>query len=177
MNKRIVLVVLAVFTFLGCKKIDKLTQFNMEFNHFATIPSSTGVNLPFNILTPAVETNSSSTFNANNTRKDLIEEIILKELNLTVTSPSGRTFSFLKSITIYINADGLSETKIAYNDNVPQNAGSTLALTSVGTNLKDYLTKDKYSLRVNAVTDELISPDYEITIFSKFFVDAKILGQ
>lgn len=177
MNTRIILSVLVVITFLGCKKIDKLTQFNMEFNNTATIPSSTGMNLPFNVLTPDVETNSSTTFSSNDTRKDLIEEILLKELNLTITSPSGRDFSFLKSISIYIDADGLSETKIAYNNNVSDNAGSTLPLTVMCTDLKEYIKKDEFSLRVNAVTDEIISPDYEINIYSKFFVDAKILGQ
>lgn len=176
MNRAILLVTLISISFLGCKKIDKLTQFNMEYNSTATIPSSTGMNLPFNVLTPDVETNSTSTFKANNTRKDLIEEVILKKLDLTVTSPSGRTFSFLKAINIYINADGLSEAKIAYKDSVPQNAGNKLILNTTNTNLKEYLTKTEYSLRVNAVTDEIISPDYEINIHSVFFVDAKILG-
>ena len=136
MNKRIIVYILAVFTFLGCKKIDKLTQFNIEFNNTATIPSSTGINLPFNVLTPDVETNSSSTFSSNDTRKDLIEEILLKELRLTINTPNGEDFSFLKSISIYINANGLSEAKIAYNDNVSQNVGSTLALTVLCTDLK-----------------------------------------
>lgn len=176
MNKLILFVSIVAISFLGCKKIDKLTQFNMEFNDTATIPSSTGVNLPFNVLTPDVETNSTSTFKANNTRKDLIEEVSLSEIDLTINSPSGRTFSFLKSINIYINADGLSETKIAYYDSVPQNAGGKLNLYTTGANLKEYLTKDEYSLRINAVTDEIISPDYEINIHSVFFVDAKVLG-
>ena len=177
MKNKIILCLVVALSFLGCKKLDKLTQFNIEFNNTATIPSSTGVNLPFDVLTPDVETNSSATFSSNNTRKDLIEEILLEKLDLTITSPNGEDFSFLKSINIYIKANGLAETRIAYNNDVSQNAGSKLTLTTVCVDLKEYIKKDEFSLRVNAVTDEIISPDYDINIYSKFFVDAKILGQ
>ena len=56
----------------SCRTIDKLTQFNMDFNQTVVIPSSTGISLPLDILTPALETNSESTFEINNTSKELI---------------------------------------------------------------------------------------------------------
>lgn len=161
----------------ACKKIDKLTQFNMEYNESIVIPSSTGINLPFNIFTPDVKSNSESTFAVNDTRKDLIEEIILKKLDLTLTSPSNGNFGFLKSVEIFISADGLSEVKIAWKSDIPAKIDKYLELDRTSTDLKEYIKKDEFTLRVSTVTDELLASDHQIDVHSTFFVDAKILGQ
>ena len=157
----------------GCKDLDKLTQFNMEFNESVVIPSSTGVNLPFNIMTPDVTTNSASTFSTKKTRKDLVDEIKLTKLDLTVTSPSNANFNFLKSVSIYISASGLPEVKIASKDNVPTNI-TMLQLDVADVDVKEYIKADKFSLRLSTVTDELIASDYTINAHSTFFVNAKI---
>lgn len=164
-------------TFFGCKKVDELTKFDMDYNTTVVIPASSGINLPFNVFSPSVTSNSESTFEVNDTRKDLIEEIILKKLELTVKTPNGEDFSFLESISIYINAQDLPEVKIAWNDAVPDGAGTVLGLTTSNVDLKEYIKKDNFTLRVNTVADEVLASDYHINVFSQFFVDAKILGQ
>jgi hypothetical protein len=166
-----------ILSFSGCKMIDKLTQFDMEFDETVVIPSSTGINLPFNILTPDIETNSESTFAVNDTRKDLIEEVILTSLDLTLTSPADADFSFLKSISIFISADGLSETRIAWKDDIPSVVGSVLNLETEGVDIKEYIMKDQFALRLNTVTDEVLTSDHQIDVHAEFYVDAKILGQ
>lgn len=171
------LIALGLMSFLGCKKIDELTKFDMGYTTTVEIPSTSGINLPFNVLSPPVTSNSESTFAVNDTRKDLIEEIILKKLELTVKTPNGEDFSFLESISIYINAEDLPEIKIAWNDAVADAAGSQLALSTSTADLKEYIKKDDFSLRVNTVTDEVLTSDYHIKLYSQFFVDAKILGQ
>lgn len=162
---------------LSCKKIDKLTQFELEYNETVIIESSFGINTPFNIYTPDIETNSESEFAINDTRKDLIEEIILKRLTLELISPNNADFSFLESINIYISTDSISEIKIAWKENINGNGISTLELETTDKDLKDYIKADNFSLRVNTVTDEVITVDHEININSIFDVDAKILGQ
>lgn len=174
--KGLILGLLALGILASCKKVDELTQFNMEFYEDVTIPSSTGINLPFNILVPDTETNASSTFESNNTRKDLVEEIIIEELDLTLTSPSGADFSFLKSVSIYLSAEGLDEIKVAWKDDISDSPGNKIVLDLTSSNLKDYLTQSEYSLRLNTVTDEVLTSDHKITVHSVFFVDAKILG-
>ena len=174
MRKYLSLLVLAV-VLSNCDKIDELTKFNIEYDTHVTIPSSTGINLPFDVLTPDTETNSESRFESNDTRKDLIEEIRLTQLELIITSPSNADFSFLESIEVFISADGLDEIRIASKFNVPEDS-ATLDLDVSDTDLKEYIKKDSYSLRLNTVTDEAISQDHEIDVKSTFFVDAKILG-
>lgn len=174
MRKYISVIILAVLL-SNCSKLDELTKFNMDYDTQVTIPSSAGINLPFDVLTPDTETNSESTFESNDTRKDLIEEIKLTQLQLVITSPSDADFSFLESIEVFISADGLDELKIASKVEVPETV-STLDLEVSDTDLKDYIKKDNYSLRLNTVTDEAMSQDHQIDVKSTFFVDAKILG-
>ena len=93
---------LALFL-IGCDKVDSLTQFDMNYDESIVIPASTGINLPFDLFTPDMETDSESEFAVNNTRKNLIEEIVLKSLWLRITAPEDGDFSLLKSIEIYIS--------------------------------------------------------------------------
>jgi hypothetical protein len=168
--------ILLIFS-TACKKVDKLTQFHIEYNESVTIPSSMGIDLPFDVFTPDVQTNSESTFEVNDTRKDLIEEILLTQLDLSLSSPSSSDFSFLKSIEIYISASGLSEIKIAWKEDIPNNVGKYIELETSTKDLKDYIKKDEFKLRLNTITDELLASDHEIDIHTDFYVDAKILGQ
>jgi len=168
---------LVVLTLTSCKKIAEKTQFDMDLAQSITIQSSTGVNLPFNIMSPDVETNSESTFAVNDTRKDLIEEILLNSVELKLTSPSNADFSFLESISIYLSADGLEEMKVAWMDEVPDNAGSTLVLSITQSDLKEFIKKDEFDLRVYTITDEVLTSDHTIDVLSSFHVDAEIFGQ
>jgi len=174
MSKYIYIFILA-FLISSCSKLDELTKFNIDYDTEVTIPSSAGINLPFDVLTPDTETNSESTFESNDTRKDLIEEIILTKLQLEITSPSDADFSFLESIEVFISAEGLDEIKIASKTDVPETV-SVLDLDVSDNDLKEFIKKDSYSLRLNTVTDEAISQDHQIDVKSTFFVDAKILG-
>lgn len=162
--------------FNSCKDAEKLTQFEMTYAETLVVPSSSGINLPFNLFAPDVETNAESTFAVNDTRKDLIEKILLTKLSLRLTSPSNSDFSFLKSIEVYLAADGLSEIKIAWKDDVPSNGDNYLVLETSMSDLKEYIKKESFTLRVNTVTDEILTSDHHIDIESTFFVDAKILG-
>ncbi|WP_424003048.1 hypothetical protein [Maribacter sp. IgM3_T14_3] len=176
MLKKYISIICLFVIFSACDKLDELTKFDMEYSQRATIPSTTGINLPFDVFTPEMETNSESTFAVNDTRKDLIEEIRLTKLELVMISPDGADFSFLNSIEVYISADGFEEIRIASLDEVPEDAGSVIALDTSDTDLKEYIKSDEFSLRLNTVTDELMSTDHELEVNSTFFVDAKILG-
>jgi hypothetical protein len=42
---------------------------------------------------------------------------VLKELTVTITDPANKTFSFLKSIRLYISTDA-NEIELAYKDDI-----------------------------------------------------------
>jgi hypothetical protein len=174
--KRIALFIFTVCLLNSCDIIDELTKFNMEYNSTVEIESTANLNLPFDVFTPDVETNSESEFEVNDTRKDLIEDIRLRKLDLDITSPSDQDFSFLESVEIFISAEGLQEIRIAYMDEVPETIGNLISLDVEDVDIKEYIKKDKFNLRLNTVTDEVLTNDCSIAVKCIFFVDAKILG-
>jgi hypothetical protein len=167
-------VLFVAFNMSSCKKINKSIEFRLDFSTEVIVPSSTGINIPFNVITPEVETNAEASFAANDTRKDLIEEINLEELRISIKSPQGEDFSFLKSVVVFIKADGFEEKQIASLDNVPENVFE-LDLVPTGEDLAPYVKAESFSLRVKTVTDELITRDHELLVFSKFRVKAKLI--
>ncbi len=158
----------------NCKKIEELTQFHMPYDETFVVKSNTAIGLPFNIISPEIESNSEHTFSVNDTRKDLVKEIILEKLELSVTNPPNKNFSFLKSAAIYLSANELSEIKVAWIDEVPENA-QTIKMQTTDDNLKDYIIKEHFTLRLNTVTREVITSDHHIHAHALFFVNAKLL--
>lgn len=169
-----VLPLLFIATLLSCERLNEFTQFEMDYRHTVTIPANTGINLPINISTPEKETNASSTFESNDTRKDLIEKVRLTKLQLSILDPAEGSFRFLKDIEIFLDADGLDEIRIAWKEGITDDVGNELDLEVTEEDLQEYVKKSSYSLRVRTVTDEALDEDHEIEIYSVFFVDAKV---
>lgn len=72
---------LFIFIFYGCKLIDELTHFDIEYNFTFTLPAFGGINLDnLNIESPDVVNDTESTFEINDTRKDLVERATLKKI-------------------------------------------------------------------------------------------------
>lgn len=167
----------AIFLILvSCNKLDEHTQFDIDYTETITIPASTGLNLPFNLSDQELESNNSSTFENNNTNKDLIESAVLKQMQLNHRVPSNGDLSFINEITIFLEADGLPEIRIAWKENISDNVGKTIDLEVTDEDLKDYIKKDKLNIRVNSVTDEFLNDDHVIDVKTKFFIDAEVLG-
>ncbi|GAB5557329.1 MAG: hypothetical protein SchgKO_15420 [Schleiferiaceae bacterium] len=174
-KKAFVFTLLSLF-FLGCSKLDEFTQFSITYDSEVTIPAATPVDLPFNLITPPISTESGSAFSSNNTNKDLIETIFLTDFTLSLKTPEAGNFNFLETIEIYIEADNLPEIKLAWLDDIPNDGSRILELETTAQDLKSYIKKDEYSLRFATTTDEVLTQDHVIDVESIFFVDAKILG-
>ncbi len=173
---RLLLAVLLLFI-IGCKKVDKFTQFNLPYNDDIIIPKSTAISLPFNIFTPEIKSNSESQFAVNDTRKDLVESIFLTKLKLTLNQPETETFDFLKQVELSIDAEGLGEKLVAWSYDIPQNIGNELELVLTESDLQEYIKKDEFTFKIETVTRKALTQDHHLRIQSNFFVDAKILGQ
>lgn len=169
-------ILFVLFFYTGCNEIEEWTQFDIEYNKSVTISATTGINIPINIPTPPIPTNSESEFEVNNTAKKLVEKINLKTLELTITSPSDSDFSFLRSIEVYLSAEGLPEIKVAWKDDISNDTGKNIKLDTSNEDLKEYILKDEIKLRLKTVTDKILGKDHQIDVHSVFFVDARILG-
>ncbi len=169
-------IILVVILFLNCSAVDELTKFNIDYETDYAIPSSTIINTPFSLNTPDVPTESSSTFESNNTNKDLIESIKLKKIRLTLQDPEDGDFNFLKQIYIYISSENVEEVEIANLTDIENNSATTLELEILNQELKEYIKEDSFKLRVKTITDETINQTHHIKIYTQFRVDAEILG-
>jgi len=171
MKNTILTVILATTIFFvpSCKK---LLTFNISDSTSTTIDANPfPIDIPTELPTPDVTTNSENEFAQNNTKVELVKEIILKDLTLTITSPNDETFSFLKSIEIYISADGEDEMKLAWNKDVQSNAKS-IALKTTSAALDKYVKKDKYKLRTKVTTKKALLKRVDIKIDFSFQVTA-----
>lgn len=169
------LLLLISFGAYSCKELDEFTKFNLDYTAKVTVPSTSVVNLPIDLLTPDITTNYEDQFSNNDTRTDLVEEINLTAMDITAKVPQGSNLDFLKSIEVFISADGLDEIEIASKKDIPDGL-TKLDLDYSGVNLKDYVTKNTIKLRVKTVTDKAIGQDRELEVFTRFRVNAKILG-
>ncbi len=164
--------ILLISILSGCKKLGV----NFGINHQANfrVESSSPLNLPFEVGTPDVTTNSSQQFDNNNTAANLIKEIKLEELKLTITNPSSKTFSFLKSIHIYISTDSNDEIELAGLDNIVSTA-QTITLNPTTQDLSKYVKASSYKLRTTVVTKETLTQAVDFRSDIKFRVKAGVL--
>lgn len=171
---RYVLVLSLFLFFISCKKINSFTQFEMSYNQEVVIPSSTGINLPVNFYTPETQTNSETTFEVNDTRKDLIESVLLNQLTLSILIPENGDFSFLNSLSIYISSENLPELKIAWKEDIDGNNVDEIDLIVTSEDLQEYVKESSFTLKVNMVTDEILNEEYKLNVYSLYFIDAKL---
>lgn len=172
--KRLIYPTLILFT-LSLWSCKKLVSFNMNYNDTVTIPANSLINIPFNLVTPQTTTNSQQTFESNGTGANLITKIALTGLDISILTPTNANFNFLKSVEIFLSAPDLNEVRVAYNLDVPATDLQHIDLTCEDTDLKEYLKKSTYSIRVKATTDENLTQDVDVNVHSKFTVDAGLL--
>ncbi len=156
---------------VSCKELDELLTFTITDQVGFTIESTSPLDLPLNIPTPDVTTNSQQKFENNNTTAALVKDIRMDNLTLTITDPTGKTFSFLKSIHLYISTNNSDEIELAYHDNVPADV-STVALITTSEKLDAYVKSSSYRLRTSVVTREALGEPVDVQADLKFKVTA-----
>lgn len=171
--KRSVLIIFLLFIGLtACKK--KLTQFYIDYNTSATIPSNFSTLVPISFSTPEMESNSEAEFESNDTKKKYVKSIYLADAVLSITSPSGETFSFLNEVEVYLYNSNIGEKRIAHKLAIPSSAGTELILDLDNVDLQEYIKEDSFTLRIKYTTDETIPQDVNINIYTNYLVEAKL---
>jgi hypothetical protein len=165
-----ILAILALFI-VSCSEVDKLLTFTISNQTTFKINSGLPINSPFEVATPDVTTNSTSEFKNNNTNVDLVKDVKLQELKLSITNPTDKTFSFLKSVHLYISTTADDEIELAYQDNI-NTATNTLNLTCTDQKLDKYIKASSYKIRTTVTTRETVTQDITVQADMKFKVTA-----
>jgi len=174
MSRKISIVILCAACLFGCKK-DLNVSFNVSQSTSFTIPPSSPLSI-LNLVSPSINTNWQQDFSNNNANVNKIVSMNLTDLQLVITSPSGQTFGFLQSISIYISAPGLSSVEIAQLNPVPANSGSTLSLDCDNVDLSAYAKQSSFTLTFNTTTDQSTSSSINITANMTFHIVANPLN-
>ncbi len=176
--KQLVTVLIALWvatSFGGCKLLDKLRTFNMNYSVDFSV-SGSPLGLPIDLPTPSVTTNSEQRFEDEGVQSDWIDSVRLTRLRLTVTSPQEEDFSFLEDISVYMNADNQQEVLIASKIPVPENAGNSFDLEVTGADLYPYVSTNSFALRTEITTDEAVTQTIEFRADMVIEVKATIPG-
>lgn len=156
---------------ISCSVVDKLLTFTISNSTSIQIDSNLPLGTPFEISTPDVSTNSSSEFENNKTKANLVKEVKLKDLKLTITDPTDKNFSFLKSVHLYISTDADDEIELAYLDDI-NTIANTIELISTDAKLDEYIKASSYKIRTEAVLKETVTSDVTIKADMNFRVTA-----
>jgi len=162
-----------VFSGISCKKIEDLLTFSINIENDFTVSATGPVNLPFEILTPQVTTNSTQQFQNNNSDVNKVKDIKLKTVELRIINPPGKTFSFLESVHIYVSTNANDEIELAYLDNISTTANS-ISLITTSASLDKYVKAPSYSLRTRIVTKQALTQNVDIKNLCRFQVTANL---
>src|SRR5687768_2509514 len=121
----------------GCEKLRELLTFEISNSANIEIPATGLLNSPF-VSPVAVPVSSQQTFANNNTTAELVKDVRLTKLTLTIVDPSNENFDFLKSIRIYIGTSEDDKVPLAYLNTVPTGV-SSIELVSENTQLDQYI--------------------------------------
>jgi len=171
MKKNIIYGCICSLVLLSCEEVEDLLTFHVNDRTTIRIESAMPLGLPLDIPTPDVSSNSEQQYENNNTHADLVKDVKLEELKLTITQPSSKSFSFLKTIRIFISTDQASEIELAFLDNITA-ATSVIELTPTQQKLDVYAKASSYNLRTEVTTDEALTQSVDVQVDLKFRVTA-----
>lgn len=173
-KKFTIIALMSILAFSGCKKAEELLTFDITDSTDIVIENTiTPFSLPFEIFTPEITTNSESEFADNDAKINLVKNILLTELNATIISPEGKTFSFLKEINVYISTNDTDELLLASKKDIDSNA-TKIFLDVTDQNLDKYVKSEVYNLRTEVVTRETLTKDVTVNIFMKYRVTVNL---
>ena len=70
----------------------------------------------------------------------------------------------------------MDEKSVAWKKPVVNTGSNILKLDVTSHDLQEYIKMDSFTLRINAITDELLTQDHTLNISTKFNISAKLLN-
>jgi hypothetical protein len=170
-SKLIALTFLLSLFLTSCNAVDDLLSFNISNETSIKIKSTSPINLPTEIVTPDVTTNSSAEFENNKTKASLVKDVKIRSLKLSISDPSDKTFTFLKSIHLYISTTDSDEIELAYQDNI-NSSSNTIDLICTDKKLDQYIKADSYKIRTQVTIKETLTKDITVKADMTFKITA-----
>lgn len=188
--KRITLFICLITLFASCKKTKEDVKaildipFSFSTKNDFTLPGthSPVIAVPdsvpaASIKTPDIENTIPDEFKKNNADINKLKSISIEAVILTVKTPVGQTFAFMKSLKIYLGSNGKGEKLIATKDNIDLlPPSSTLSLDAQSADIVEYIKSPTYFLRIETKLKETYNEDIELGSEIKFKAVANVLN-
>lgn len=175
--KHLTLCLVLLLLVFGCKKIDQLTHFYMDYSTEAVLDQTSHFGTPFDLDMPTLPTFSDSLFKTQQTDHNHINQILIKEVLLQVQNPDSLPPDYIQSIKIYILGQGNADKLIAWNNDINTGVHSAIPLSLTSDDLNSYLKKSTIQYRIHG---ELSGPDAintEFNLSTRYFSDAVIFPE
>ncbi len=147
----------------SCEKIENAINFGFNIKGEFTLPPNIPINTPLVLPGIPMDYNSEETFEANNTRADLVKKITIDYIKMNILEPIGQDFSFVKDIEIFFDMDGVGEKLIAWKYDVDENVGTELSLDVTTDDLSAYLKADGVKMTIKVTTDKLTTQEVKMS--------------
>jgi hypothetical protein len=173
-NFLLILTLPFVASFPSCDKVEELLTFGFNIKGEFDVPPNIPVNIPFNLPSVPMDYNAEEMFAQNNTKPDMVKEIKLDYIEMTVLEPIGQDFTFVKDIEIYLDKDGLGPKLVAWKYDVSDSTGQKLRLDVTPDALDNYLKSDGLKLKLNVTTDKMTSSTVKVSYDIRSRVTANV---
>lgn len=158
----------------SCEKVEDLFTFGFNIKNEFSVPPNLPINTPFTLPSVPMDYNSTETFEANNTRSDLVKKITLDYIKLVILEPVGQDFSFVKDVEITFEMDGVGEKLIAWKYDVDDSVGQELSLDVTPDALDAYLKTDGAKMTIKVTTDKITTQTVKISYDIRTRVTANV---
>ncbi|MEZ5016605.1 MAG: hypothetical protein R2800_06090 [Flavipsychrobacter sp.] len=171
--------------FASCDKLKELTSFSQDFDYkeFIDVPGlpSQQTQLPQGGASESlprfgIATNSKEHIEKYKTATNLITDVLLSKLNMTITNPLNSNFNYVDTIQLYVSssASGTNEQLIAYKNNIAKGIQKVdLDVTNI--NLKEYFILDSMYYRVYAHFVEIPAKETRVELNTTLTMKASLL--
>ncbi len=170
MKKLLCAIPLFVMFLFSCAKITRLLTFEISSSDNIKIPPAGLISAP--VISPVpVTVSSQNSFENNHTNANLVKDVRLGKLTLTIIDPATENFDFLQSVKISIGTNQNDKVPLASLSNIPTGVTS-IALVSGNAPLDKFIKAASYTLYTEVSLRAVVSQELTVRADSKFEVTA-----
>ncbi len=169
MKFKISALLIGLLAFMSACDDLSLINYNMNFATVAmTIDATENPDTTYVIESASIDPKSE--LEKNGVSSDLIKKATIKSLTINLESPATGNFNWLKSAKIFITGEVQPETEVAMVTEVLPDQKS-IEISGIDLELTDYIKDGKFSFKLEAINDEIIPVDHEVTVTTTFNVE------
>ena len=162
----------------ACSDAEDLDNFDVEVKGQTVIKAGSALEVLLNGFPQldaftGFDLSESQAFRNKDYSPDDVDSVVLQTLTLEVTDPDGQDLSFLGSMVVYAETEGLPRKEIARRDDFPEGM-MKVSFTTSSDDIKDYVLAREGSLTVDVIDSRRPNQDTTVEMVAVFDVDIRI---